>query len=146
MTQQPETRRQTIEQQRGRQAWANIGEIKRQRNKDLEKKYRSLARGLNAMIQTNGLGQTLGFFYAKGRQTKDEHFHLLNHLTQWMQMNEYFGHLITSQPTQSAEDNKLLLWVTRSANTAEYRLATTECLAFGNWLRRFAEAELEGEA
>ena len=38
----------------------------------------------------------------------------------------------------------LLDWVTHEDTTsADYRRATTECLAFGAWLRRFAEAELE---
>ncbi len=67
MSQAKETLRQNIEQQRGQQAWHDVLEIRDQqpRNEDLEKKYRALARGLNAMIQINGLGQTLGFFYAK---------------------------------------------------------------------------------
>src|SRR6266480_6598240 len=78
------THRQNIEQERGRWAWDNIREIKG-KSDTLEKKYRSLARGLNAMIQINSLGQTLGFLKAKSKQKKTEHFYLLGHLTQWMQ-------------------------------------------------------------
>ena len=38
----------------------------------------------------------------------------------------------------------LLRWVTdENTTSADYRRATTECLAFGSWLRRFAEAELQ---
>jgi CRISPR-associated protein Cmr5 len=33
--------------------------------------------------------------------------------------------------------------VDAETGSADYRRATTECLAFGAWLRRFAEAELE---
>ena len=63
-------RRQTIEQERGRQAWDNVSNIKNRNDKKLEQEYRSLARGLNAMIQINGLGQTLGFLKAKGRMMR----------------------------------------------------------------------------
>ena len=77
-----EPRRQNIEQQRGKQAWYDILEIKKSGDKE-QKEYRSLARGLNAMIQINGLGQTLGFLKAKGKfekGKKNAHFYLLEHL------------------------------------------------------------------
>src|ERR1700737_2626736 len=85
--QETKLRRQNIEQERGRQAWKDIGDIKKKNNPALEKEYRSLARGLNAMIQINGLGQTLGFLKAKGKNVKGQrnaHFYLLGHLTHWM--------------------------------------------------------------
>jgi CRISPR-associated protein Cmr5 len=142
MTQQQETgtRRQNIEQERGRQAWEDIREIKDQ--KELEKKYRSLARGLNAMIQINGLGQTLGFFKAKSKEKKAEHFYLLKHLSQWMR-----GHFSASNISAMGDSyDGFLSWILdKDTSSSDYRRATTECLAFGNWLRRFAEAELEGE-
>jgi CRISPR-associated protein Cmr5 len=144
MTQQQETgtQRQNIEQERGRQAWEDIREIKDQKppNKDLEKKYRSLARGLNAMIQINGLGQTLGFLKAKSKEKKAEHFYLLKHLSQWMR-----NHFSASNIGVMGDSyDGFLSWVLdKDTSSADYRRATTECLAFGNWLRRFAEAELE---
>ena len=142
MTQQQETgtRRQNIEQERGRQAWEDIREIKDQKQKELEKKYRSLARGLNAMIQINGLGQTLGFFKAKSKEKKAEHFYLLKHLSQWMR-----SHFSASNIGVMGDNyDGFLSWVLdKNTSSADYRRATTECLAFGNWLRRFAEAELE---
>jgi len=146
MSQPRETLRQNIEQQRGQQAWLDVLEIRdQQRNEDLEKKYRALARGLNAMIQINGLGQTLGFFYAKAgkewreKHSKNEHYYLLKHLTNWMH-----GHF--SETIADSTDNNFngfLDWITSAASSTDYRRATTECLAFGNWLRRFAEAELK---
>ncbi len=140
--------RQYSEQERGRQAWNDIKDIKRLQNEALEKEYRSLARGLNAMIQINGLGQTLGFFKAKGKQDeKKAHYWLLKHLTEWMQDTDHFK-AQNSQVMKSGHDG-LLRWITDEAtSSADYRRATTECLAFGTWLRRFAEAELkapEGE-
>src|SRR5260221_2147344 len=134
MTEQQETRRQTIEQERGGQAWEDIREIKKLHNEDLEKKYRSLARGLNAMIQINGLGQTLGFLKAKSKQKENEHFYLLGHLTQWMQ------HHFTARNISMMSNgyDGLLSWVLdKDTDSADYRRATTESLAFGTWLRRF---------
>ncbi len=135
------THRQNIEQQRGKQAWDNILEMKKLGDKE-QKEYRSLARGLNAMIQINGLGQTLGFLKAKGKNVKGQrnaHFYLLGHLTHWM--NGHFDKTIVD--STNTENDGLLRWVTNIASSADYRRATTECLAFGTWLRRFSEGELK---
>jgi len=135
---QTQTRHQNIEQKRGQQAWRDILEIKERGDKD-QKEYRSLARGLNAMIQINGLGQTLGFLKAKGGGKKNAHFYLLGHLTRWMH-----GHFDSAvAETTDNQNDGLLRWIMNIASSADYRRATTECLAYGNWLRRFAEAELK---
>ena len=130
-----------IEQKRGAQAWKDIQEIKGKQSDTLEKEYRSLTRGLNAMIQINGLGQALGFLKAKGKADANKaHYLLLKHLTDWM-----LGHFAASNLSvmRSGHDG-LLRWVTdEGTSSADYRRATTECLAFGVWLRRFAEAELK---
>ena len=151
---QQTARRQNSEQKRGAQAWKDVREIKdadRSEKKDLEKEYRSLARGLNAMIQINGLGQTLGFLKAKGKgDPKKAHFLLLKHLTEWMSSADHFK--AANGPIIENGADGLLLWVVNEGtSSADYRRATTECMAFGIWLRRFAEAELkapegEGEA
>lgn len=150
MTQPSENRasfkRQNSEQKRGKQAWENIKYIKEQDKSDekkLEKEYRSLARGLNAMIQINGLGQTLGFLKAKGKgDEKKPHYLLLMHLTYWMREADHFK-AANSAVMQGGYDG-LLSWVLDSETSSDdYRRATTECLAFGVWLRRFAEAELK---
>jgi CRISPR-associated protein Cmr5 len=149
--QQPISKRQNSEQQRGRQAWKNIQAIKNldanNQEKKLEKEYRSLARGLNAMIQINGLGQTLGFLQAKAKtkekvDEKKPHYQLLLHLTNWMQDEEHFK-AKNSQVMKNGY-NGLLLWIIDpDTSSDDYRRATTECLAFGVWLRRFAEGELK---
>jgi CRISPR-associated protein Cmr5 len=142
------TRRQNIEQERGRIAWQNVLSIKDQPSASLKKEYRALARGLNTMIQINGLGQTLGFLKAKGKQDASKpHTHLLRHLTEWMGSNDEADkpHFATDNRNVITGDDGLLKWVTDAeTSSADYRRATTECLAFGGWLSRFAEAELEG--
>lgn len=142
MTEQPVTQvRRNIEQKRGAQAWNDIQEIKDKHNDTLEKEYRSLARGLNALVQINGLGQTLGFLKAKGKNDANKaHYLLLKHLTNWMQ--EHFA--ARNLSTMQMGHDGLLRWVIdEETSSADYRRATTECLAFGIWLRRFAEAELK---
>src|SRR2546421_1327641 len=84
--------RQNIEQKRGAQAWRYIQQEVKGKGETLEKEYRSLARGLNAMIQINGLGQTLGFLKAKGKGDSGKaHFLLLTHLTDWMRGPNHFS-------------------------------------------------------
>jgi CRISPR-associated protein Cmr5 len=151
MTEQQKPRRQTIEQERGRQAWTNICAIKAMHDEKLEKEYRALARGFNAMIQINGLGQALGFLNAKSRDKnnfpdkKTAHYHLLTHLTDWMKNENHFkSHNITVM--QKTYDGLLQWLLHEKTSLAEYRHATTECLAFGLWLSRFAEAELQSKA
>jgi len=138
-----DTRRQNMEQKRGGRAWSNIEFIKNKNNDTLQSEYRTRASQLNAMIQTNGLGQTLGFLKAKGKEKDDKgrvnpnaYYHLLMHLTQWMRN-------ISFDPAIPDSYDGLLKWITQTASSADYRRATTECLAFGTWLRRFAEAELK---
>ena len=101
---QSTSKRQNSEQQRGREAWTCIQSIKNldrdSQEKKLEKEYRSLARGLNAMIQINGLGQTLGFLKAKSKNDeKKPHYLLLLHLTTWMQEPEHFKAVDADTPS-----------------------------------------------
>lgn len=148
MTQQQDSkapRRQTIEQGRGQEAWRDIDAVKH-----IAKDYRPLARSLNAMIQINGLGQTLGFFYAKSKNDKGQpdkeraHYQILNHLTnwiKWMRDKKYFS--ATNAEKIGNEYYGLLSWVLdKDTSSSDYRRVTTECLAFGRWLAHFAEGEL----
>jgi CRISPR-associated protein Cmr5 len=140
-----QTRRQNSEQERGRQAWAAIHEVKDRdgsKERSLEKEYRSLARGLNALIQSNGLGQVLGFLKARGRNDSTKaHYLLLKHLTEWMHEPRHFA--VPNSVTMESGHDGLLRWIVdERTSSADYRRATTECLAYGVWLRRFAEGEL----
>lgn len=132
---------QHIEQRRSNQAWQTIQSIKNTQNVALEKEYRTLARNLNTLIQVNGLGQTLGFLKAKGgSHSSRAHYLLLQHLTNWMQEHFYTPN---SAIMRSGHDGLLRWLMHEQTSSADYRRATTECLAFANWLRRFAEGELQ---
>lgn len=175
---QLQSQRQTLEQMRAQAAWERVNQIKdeskERQNKDkdkssLEKEYRSRVRSLNAMIQINGLGSTLGFLKAKS-EPRNAPYLLLDHLTKWMNERNFIPTSSDlsdvdeddSDSADSANDTDgsknsatqapemnfggydgILKWVISEASRDQYRQATTECLAFGLWLGRFAEAELE---
>jgi CRISPR-associated protein Cmr5 len=104
---------------------------------DWRKGYSSLARKVPMLVLTNGLGQTLAFLKAKGKNDPaDEHTVLFRHLSSWVLSQ------VASSTTANNED--LLQWVLQN-DSAAYRRATTEALAFLTWLKRFAEAELPTE-
>jgi CRISPR-associated protein Cmr5 len=130
----PNGHQQTLEQQRAAAAWKNIAEVS-QRPEDFKKKYGSLAKKVPSLILTNGLGQTLAFLRAKGKDDRnDEHNVLFQHLSTWTM----------GQVAPNAGQQSLLDWV-RANDSPAYRRATTETLAFLVWLKRFAEAELPTE-
>ncbi len=128
------SQQQTLEQQRAQQAWIDIQSVVNNSD-DFKKKYSSLARRVPMLVLTNGLGQTLAFLRAKGKNDRsDEHNVLFNHLSKWT----------LSQVAPNAGNQDLLDWVLRSDSVA-YRRATAEALAYLVWLKRFAEAELPTE-
>jgi CRISPR-associated protein Cmr5 len=126
----------TLEQQRATRAWECVDEVT-SKSQDFKKKYGSLARKVPTLILTNGLGQTLAFLKAKGKNDPaDEHTVLFRHLSRWV--------LSQVAPSSPATNGDLLQWVLQN-DSASYRRATVEALAFLTWLKRFAEAELPAE-
>ena len=127
--QQPATsRRQSLEQQRAAQAASDIREAK-QRSDSGE--YRSLVEGLPAMIQANGLGQTCAYLLSRAEgNEKSVEFLLYGHLERWVQR----------QIPQLLQGG--LLAALTNADVGTYRRAQIEALAYLQWLKRFAQAEL----
>jgi CRISPR-associated protein Cmr5 len=124
----------TLDQQRAKRAWEDIQGVTN-RAEDFKKKYGSLARKVPMLVLTNGLGQTLAFLRSKGKDDQsDEHNVLCRHLSAWT----------LSQIAPNAKDGDLLKWLLDN-DSAAYRRATTEALAYLLWLKRFAEAELPTE-
>lgn len=138
----PNGHQQTLDQQRARAAWEDIAAVS-QRSEDFKKKYGSLARKVPSLILTNGLGQTLAFLRVKAKcheppqrrsAEAQAHGEVYSHLSAWTM----------GQVAPNAGQQTLLDWVMAN-NSAAYRRATTETLAFLVWLKRFAEAELPTE-
>lgn len=125
------SRQMSLEQARAEVAWNAITKAKEE-EKGYQGKYKSTARNATPSIQINGLGQTLAFWRSK---PKEKHFSdIYDTVSAWVKGQIGWG-----------GDSHLLLWITEKAETNEYRRATAEAIAFLNWLKRFAEAELEGE-
>ena len=123
---------QTLDQQRANSAWQNVSAVKDRGDEKFEKKYSSLVKKAPMYILTNGLGQTLAFLKAKGKGKADnEHEVLYLHLSGWV-------------GCQMSIKTSLLDWLL-TQDSATYRRATAEALAYLNWLKRFAEAHLKSD-
>lgn len=114
---------QTKEQERAEKAWNCVVSIK---DKTYADEYGSVVKKVPMLILTNGLGQTLAFLKAKGKNKDDEHEAVFSHLSEWV--------------TKEMGWSKDLLTEIRERNSHDYRRATTEAIAFIGWLKRFAEA------
>ncbi len=123
------TTRQTRQQELAASAWHTIEEVEN-RSASLHKKYGSLVRGLPAMIQTDGLAQTLAFLRAKdGNKGDSEHGLAYAHVEEWVLSR--FGHT----------GHKDLMELLLDMDSSEYRWATHEALSYLHWLKRFVEAK-----
>jgi len=157
--------RQTLEQKRADSAWTNVsqaheealkkieevlktankderGDLEKTKKalesgaKDFKKSYSGLARSLPALVQTDGLGQSLAFLRAKGKNRGWEaYIRIYEHLSGWVtkQLRE------RNIDLQGQND---LLHIVCKLDSRVYRLAIVESLAYLRWIKRFAEAEL----
>jgi CRISPR-associated protein Cmr5 len=139
------SQQRSLGQKRAEAAWNCIVGVKEDNEKLKEEKryakeYGSLARSGPAEVQTNGLGQTLAFWRAKGYeqgQPKKDNAHA-----------KLFAHVSAQIRGQLGlpGGNDVVVWIAEKASTEAYRRATAEAIAFLIWLKRFAEAELPKES
>lgn len=104
-----------------------------------KKEYKSYVKKMPMLIKTNGLGAAVAFAFAKGSKDgkpkdKDPWGLLYLQLEKWLQDNG-----------RKIEQNQLAKVLT-SSPSATYRADTVEVLALLNWLKRFADALIEGES
>ncbi len=131
----------SLEQERAKYAWECIQEVKNNSKDELKGKYKSYVRDASALIQINGLGNTLAFYKSKIGPKKESlspdkgaYSMLYKHINEWIKKKR-------------KEINDVLEWII-SENTSSMDVfnVTMEILSFLGWLKRFAEAELsEGE-
>jgi CRISPR-associated protein Cmr5 len=126
MTSEQKPTQQTLQQKRAADAWSAIEDVEN-KHKSAKGKYGSLMRGLPALIQTDGLGQTLAFLMAKGKN-EESHRVAFEQISAWV-----MGEL-------KAQDKDLFQYLLKSSTTV-YRQATTETLAYLQWIKRFVEAK-----
>lgn len=141
---------QEISQDRINEFKSNPGEFKKKKDlsdtekrliknyENLLKTYLSYSRKIPQMILTNGLGQTLAFVKSKAKDGNA--YDIL-----YSQMTDYLKSNNTTRIKIPSENNDLVGWVI-SCDSTTYRYITQEFLAFLNWLKRFAEGMIEGDA
>ena len=93
-------------------------------------RYASLARRLPAMLQQNGLGQTLAFLYAKGNGLRFEKADglMLRHLSE-------LSDLIKDGDPAPPDPMRLVVQMTQD----RYRAASRKAAVAAVWLKRFSE-------
>jgi CRISPR-associated protein Cmr5 len=132
----------TLEQERSNYAFRCISEIK---GKPFEKDASSLISKLGTLILTNGLGNTLAFLFAKGRDQQKKgkgahHREIIAIISNWLlkQGEKYY--------TRDNVENRIeeiMRDLVLKASVEQYMYYTEETLRLVNWLRRFSDAMLE---
>ena len=116
----------SLEQIRAKRAWNFINDVKGQ---DYQKDYRAYVRRASALILSNGLGNAMAFWKSKGGKAYDK---LYEHLNNWFK-------------ERHPGEEDILIWITSDTTSSLHVFRETrEVLALLNWMKRFAEAELEG--
>jgi len=103
-------------------------------NPQKQREYRSYLKKMPAMVQVNGLGETLAFYYAKGGAYRE----IYEQIAEWIQKSMQF--LITKG---NKEEKKEFIEILVNMTSPEYRLVTMEVLALLNWMHRFAEGMID---
>jgi CRISPR-associated protein Cmr5 len=119
-----------LDRSRAEFAWNSVSSVKKNQPENHQKKYGSLARKMPTLIQVNGLAQTMAFL----RAGEAYHIQMVNHLSTWFCARFHWN-----------IDNFDLLQKILNMDSQQYRLVTSEALAFLQWIKRFAEADLGEE-
>ncbi len=117
------SQRQTTEQKRAYQAWQSVESIQKE-DKKVRGEYGTQARKLAAMIQINGLANTVAFHKSKDNVAQSR---LMEHLEAWLQI-------------MLKTDQNLMNYIMETS-TENYRRATSEAIVFAGWLKRFVDAK-----
>ncbi len=127
----------TLEQQRAQFALCKVQGI---RESDKKAKYKTQLLKLPARLHTSGLGQTVAFYLAAGHGSPEAT------ICGWLEER--------LQKAEIYQDGALIGWITGRAEPlrgdearteALYRRASVEARALAVWLKRFAEAFIEGK-
>jgi len=124
----------TLEQERSNYAFKCVSKIK---GEPFEKDASSLISKIGTLILTNGLGNTLAFLFAKG---KDHHLEVIVIISNWLFRQEEPGFKRDNVKVRIEEIMKKLVL---DATVEQYMYYTEETLRLVNWLRRFSDAMLE---
>ena len=101
------------------------------------KEVKSYARRLPAMIQSNGFGQAMAFYYSK-RDKFHAYGRIYTLVEDWL--------CGQGQVYANVQENPRLLKAITQHDQMAYRRAQAETLALMIWVKKFAEALISGEA
>ena len=124
----PETVSTKLENGRAANAFEKV---KAQENNGSAQDYKRFVKKMPMMIQTNGLGHTLAFYYSKN----GAHRQVYNDLKEWC------AHSMDS----ISNDGELIEQIV-NLDSEYYKWVTLEILAYLNWMRRFVEGMIDGES
>jgi CRISPR-associated protein Cmr5 len=123
----------TLEQQRAEFALKKVDEVKGGKDKA---KFKTQLLKLPARLHNNGLGQTVAFYLSAGKGKPE--VAICGWLEEWLQKQIYpSGRLIENIAGQRLAPDEA---------ESKYREASVEVRALAVWLKRFAEAFIDGEA
>lgn len=128
--------REKIENGRAAFAFEKVKGFVQSHPEKTNKEYRSYVKKLPAMIQVNGIGQSMAFCYAKGGVYAD----IYKQIEEWVQQQEA-ALMRKYDPKGKGEFVETI--VNMSSN--DYRLITSEVIAYLNWMRRFADGMIKAE-
>ena len=127
----------TLDQRRAKHAWDVVKRICK-KGDSVSQDYRREVKRLPVRIQTAGLGQALGFLYAKSGGSGDAKGQLLKDLEKWLLEERGF----TNQLNSTSRDCPILRAIV-GGDAELLRRLTGESLAYLQWLARFTEAEIK---
>src|SRR5690606_15986662 len=108
------------------------GFVDAEKSPQKQREYRSYLKKMPAMVQVNGLGETLAFYYAKDGAYRV----IYKQIAEWIKKS--MGSLIDEK-----EKSKEFIEILVNMKSPEYRLVTMEVLALLNWMHRFAEGMID---
>lgn len=130
--------RQTVQQERAKYALEKIKDLTNPNGSKgavNQKELLSYVRGLPAMIQTNGLGQAMAFYYSN----TGTHHHVYDVVADWLMQS--------GKPYEQAAErcSHMFLECVVSSDQATYQLAQAEAQALLSWVVKFTQAFAKGD-
>ncbi|MCY4674686.1 MAG: type III-B CRISPR module-associated protein Cmr5 [Bacteroidetes bacterium] len=128
----------TLDQLRAKDAWDAVKRVLKVGG-NVSQEYSREVKRLPIRIRTAGLGQALGFLYAKSdKRSIDAKNLLLEDLAKWLLVERK----LAKRPN-SASDRSAILRAIVDGDAEFLRRATGEALMYLQWLGRFTEAEIK---
>jgi len=142
----------TLEQLRAEYAFNVINKIRTEK-KEVQQEFSSLVKKMPYYILANGLGNTLAFLFAKG---KEHHLMVADIIADWILLkfdlfkdssfNKGDEYWYLNKNSVKEKEREILQKLVLDVESSKYILITNEVLLLFQWLKRFAEGLLEDKS